>query len=264
MFWYFFRMDDFKDDPAAFQQRFLEQWGRPDSLLELFGALPEVYFFAKDRDGRFVLANPAEAQLHGFRDAWPMIGRTDFDFHPRHLAEQYVAEDRRVMESRAALPNQMWLVHDHRGQLKWYISSKTPLFDMAGEVIGVAGVMRDFERTEQLLRPFQEMEAVLAHVLANYGEPLETPALAALVHLSVSQFDRRFKQLFQVTPQDYILRVRLNAATQALLNSNRSMAEIAAACGFYDQSYFTKQFRRWSSLTPSAYRAKYAPSPTIT
>jgi transcriptional regulator GlxA family with amidase domain len=51
--------------------------------------------------------------------------------------------------------------------------------------------------------------------------------------------------------------VRINAASQALMTSDRSIAEIAAACGFYDQSYFTKQFRRQFAQTPSAYRERY-------
>jgi AraC-like DNA-binding protein len=78
-----------------------------------------------------------------------------------------------------------------------------------------------------------------------------------MIGLSVSQFDRRFKKLYQMTPMQYVLRVRLNAASEAISTSDRSIAEIALACGFYDQSYFTKQFRRQFAETPSAYRERY-------
>jgi AraC-like DNA-binding protein len=78
-----------------------------------------------------------------------------------------------------------------------------------------------------------------------------------MVHLSVSQFDRKFKRLFQMTPQQYILRVRINAAAQTLATEAISVAEIAQQAGFYDQSYFTKQFRKQMGLTPSAYRRQY-------
>ena len=60
-----------------------------------------------------------------------------------------------------------------------------------------------------------------------------------------------------MTPMQYVLRVRINAASEALTTSDRTIAEIAVACGFYDQSYFTKQFRRQFGHTPTAYRERY-------
>ena len=242
----------------AAQREFLQQLAYPDDLLRLYDFLPEVYFFAKDRDGRFLLMNNAELRLHGLSSIDQALGQTDFDFHPRHLAEQYVREDRAVMDSGQALPNQVWLVGDSDGVLRWYISSKVPLRDKSGAVVGVAGVMRDFRQTESLLRPFQELEGVLSYVLEHYAERLRIEDLAALAHLSVSQFDRKFKKLFRMTPQQYLIRVRLNAASQALLNSDRSIASIADETGFYDQSSFTKQFVRQTGLTPRAFRKQYA------
>ncbi len=118
--------------------------------------------------------------------------------------------------------------------------------------------MRDFKRTESLLRPYQELERVLSHVLEHFAERLRIEELAALVHLSVSQFDRKFKRLFRMTPQQYLLRVRINAASQALLHSDRSIASIADQTGFYDQSSFTKQFVRQTGMTPRNYRRQYA------
>jgi transcriptional regulator GlxA family with amidase domain len=117
--------------------------------------------------------------------------------------------------------------------------------------------MRDLEKAESLIRPYREMDEAIAYVLRRYAEPIEVTRLADLTHLSVSQFDRRFKRLYQMTPMQYVLRVRINAALQALTTSDRSIAEIAVACGFYDQSYFTKQFRRQFAQTPTIYRERY-------
>ena len=239
---------------ATFQRRFFERLGPHLHLSELFEYLPEVYLYVKNERSQFVKVNRALANLHGFSREEQMVGKTDLDFHPRHLAEQYMAEDKRVMHSRVALPNQVWLVPDHQGALKWYISSKIPLFGQAGRVIGIAGAMRDFEKAGWVLQPYQEMEHVLAHVLNHYGDRIAVNQLAELVHLSVSQFERKFKRLFHMTPQQYILRVRINAACQALTTSQKSVAQIAAQTGFYDQSYFTKQFRKQMRLTPLRYR----------
>lgn len=240
------------------QQDFLARWASPLAVVELLDFLPEAYFFAKDAQGRFMLMNAANLRLHGVDSVEQILGKTDFDFHPRHLAEQYVREDRQVMESGQALPNQVWLVGDARGELRWYVSSKTPLHDATGRLIGIAGIMRDFKRTESLLKPYQELERVLSYVLEHFAERIRMEELASLVHLSVSQFDRKFKKLLQMTPQQYLLRVRINAASQALLYSNRSIANIADAVGFYDQSSFTKAFVRQTGLTPRVFRRTYA------
>ena len=158
-----------------------------------------------------------------------MLGLCDLDIHPQHLAEQYIAEDRRVIASRRPLPNQIWLVPGKGEELKWFISSKIPLFDARGRVIGIAGVMRDLEKAESLIRPYREMDEAIAYVLHHYAEPIEVTRLAELTHLSVSQFDRRFKRLYQMTPMQYVLRVRINAACQALMTSDRTIAEIASS-----------------------------------
>lgn len=244
-------------DLHADQAAFLAQWASSAELLQLLDCLPEAYFFAKDSRGRFMLMNQANLHLHGVESIDGVLGKTDFDFHPRHLAEQYVREDRRVMDSGVALPNQVWLVGDAYGNLRWYISSKTPLHDAAGNIIGIAGIMRDFKQTESLIRPYQELERVLSYVLEHYAERIRIEDLATMVHLSVSQFDRKFKRLFQMTPQQYVMRVRINAASQALLHTDRSIAVIADQTGFYDQSVFTKQFVRHVGMTPRSFRRAY-------
>lgn len=240
------------------QLEFLSQLANVVELAMLFDYIPEAYFYAKDVQGQFLLMNRPEMELHGLTRPEQMVGKTDFDFHPHHLAEQYVREDRRVMVSGESLPNQVWLVGDARGQLRWFLSTKTPLRNASGEVIGIAGIMRDLKQTESLLRPYQEMEGVLAYVLANFAERLRMDDLARQVHLSVSQFDRRFKHLFRMTPLQYVLRVRIHAASQALLQTGKSIAAIADESGFYDQSSFTKQFARHTGLTPRNYRRKFS------
>ena len=72
-----------------------------------------------------------------------------------------------------------------------FFSSKTPLFDASGEVIGIAGVMRDYAEASAVLQPYQEMQQVVDHVFHCYGTRLEVPQLARMAHLSISQFDRR-------------------------------------------------------------------------
>jgi len=230
------------------------------ALAGLFDYLPDVYLYVKDRDGKFVAVSHSLWKMRGYESESEVLGKTDLDIHPRYLAERYMAEDRQVMESGTPLPNQIWLVPGKPGELKWFISSKKPLKSASGEVIGIAGVMRDLEKAKTVANSFDAFEQVVNYVLRNYEQPLRVHDLAAMVHLSVSQFDRRFKALYQMTPQQYILRVRLHAACHAILASQGTIAQIATTCGFYDQSYFTKQFRKHLGVSPTEYRIRYQDS----
>ena len=247
-------------DTDRFQRRFFERLEGGLALAPLFEHLPEVYHFVKDRKSRFVKVNEALWRLRGYSSEAEMIGLSDREIHPQHLADRYIDEDRRVMGSGLPLPNQIWLVPGEGKKLKWFLSTKIPLFGPGGRVVGVAGVMRDLEKAESLIRPYREMDEVVNHVLRRYAGPIEVAELAALAHLSVSQLDRRFKRLYQMSPIQYVLRVRINAACVALTGSDRNVAEIAQACGFYDQSYFAKQFRKQLGETPTGYRTRYRPS----
>jgi PAS domain S-box-containing protein len=233
----------------------------PWHLAMLFDYLPDTYFYAKNAKGQFVMTNEAMVKMHGARNAEDMIGKTDHDYSPSDLADQYVAEDRRVMRSRRPVVNQAWIVSNFRGELKWYLSSKIPLFGDGGHVIGIAGAMQDIREARLSLKPYHEMEQVVAEVFARYSEKIEIPSLARLAHLSLSQFDRRFKHLFQMTPQQFVLRVRIHAACRLLVSSRDSAAKIASQTGFYDQSYFIKQFQKSMGATPLAYRRKYRTLP---
>jgi len=226
-------------------------------LAELFDQLHDTVFFAKDAAGRFIRVNRAFLTMRGLSEQSEAVGRTDLDLHPRYLAEQYMEEDRQIMTTGEPLPNQTWLVPDSRGELKWYLSCKTPLKNSAGDVVGIAGKMRDVQKFYTQSQPYGVMDGVLQYVLAHYPERIEIPQLAQQVHLSVSQFGRRFQDLYSITPQQYILRVRINAATQALTATDLSIGEIAQNCGFFDQSHFTKQFKRETGSTPLAFRRRY-------
>jgi PAS domain S-box-containing protein len=241
----------------TFQRDFSRRLDCPWHLSLLFDYLPDTYFYAKNAQGQFAMANRALAEMQGAGSPEEMIGKTDYDFSPHDLADQYVAEDRRVIESAQPIINQAWLVSDYRGVLKWYLSSKIPLFGDGGQVIGIAGAMRDIEKAGAFLKPYYEMEQVVARVFERYPQRVEIPDLARLAHLSQSQFDRRFKHLFRMTPRQFLLRVRVHAACRLLATTPAGAAQIAQQTGFYDQSYFTKQFRRHTGLTPAAYRRKY-------
>ncbi|MEQ1840448.1 MAG: helix-turn-helix transcriptional regulator, partial [Verrucomicrobiales bacterium] len=78
--------------------------------------------------------------------------------------------------------------------------------------------------------------------------------LAALAKLSVPHFNRLFRKVLRLSPMEYVLSLRVQEAQRLLSTTQSSLSEIAAATGFYDQSHFTKRFRRVTGMTPSEYR----------
>lgn len=223
-------------------------------IVRLLDWTPEVHFFAKDRAGRFMAVNRASLQRHGLTSEDQIIGKTDFDFHPPSMAAAYVAEDRGVMESGEPLTEQRWLVYDSAGTQRWFLSTKHPLFGRSGEVIGIAGLMRPLASSPFLHSGYSELKSAIDRVLEHHAEKLVVTDLAKMVGLSVSQFERKFKAQFGMTPTSFITLARVNAARAMLAQGTESLGEVAHRCGFYDQSQFSRLFKRETGITPKEYR----------
>ncbi|WP_278932496.1 helix-turn-helix domain-containing protein, partial [Moraxella osloensis] len=78
--------------------------------------------------------------------------------------------------------------------------------------------------------------------------------LAKYIDLSVSQLERLFKSVLNLSPTQMLQKIRLEYAIQLLNNTNLSIIEIAVRCGYSDHSAFTRQFKHMTNLTPSAFR----------
>ena len=74
--------------------------------------------------------------------------------------------------------------------------------------------------------------------------------------LSVYQFEKRMKRIFQLTAGQFIAKTRIEAACDLLKHTAKSIGDVAAACGFFDQSAFARQFKATTGLTPSQFRER--------
>lgn len=120
-----------------------------DLLHLLMDSLPDQVFF-KDAQSRFVRINRAGAEILGLRDPDEAIGKTDVDFASADQAAAYIADDRRVMESRAPLRDIMESIVGADGVVRWISTTKAPTFDADGKVTGVVGVSRDISERRGL------------------------------------------------------------------------------------------------------------------
>ncbi len=102
--------------------------------------------------------------------------------------------------------------------------------------------------------PSLRLEHSLTHISKYYGQPLPESQIARLCQMSPSRFCREFKAAYGVTYVDYLACYRIEQAKRLLNNPAMSIADVAAAVGFNDPSYFTRVFRRITGASPSAYR----------
>ncbi len=253
--WYILTMNE--GVAKAFQDAFFCRNPLAESVIALFDSLPQTYFYAKDESSRFVKVNQLFLENHGLDHESEAIGKTDHDFHPPVLAEAYIEEDRRVMSSRRPLPGQTWLVPHRRRTPRWYVSTKTPLFDLQGNVVGIAGAMYRTQQQDELKRYLQEILPVAKYIEKHYAKPISMAKMAEMAGLSSTHFNRRFRQLLRMTPMQYLRSVRIQAAQKLLTTTTLSPAQIAIDVGYTDQSHLTKRFREVTGMTPVGYRKRF-------
>lgn len=92
---------------------------------------------------------------------------------------------------------------------------------------------------------------------ASFREEWTLARMAKYASMSVNTLLRTFRAAAKQTPLHYLNSLRLNAASLLLLDSDRSISEIAFSCGFHDSNYFTKKFRNAFGITPGAFRKKH-------
>ena len=127
------------------------------------------------------------------------------------------------------------------------------LFHLAGQ-FGTSEVLKwEFLRQQQrALR----LKKLFDHINVRPANKLSVTAAARLSGMNAGQFMKTFKQVAGMTLVAYLNHVRLASAARALRETDHSIAEIALASGFSDQSYFDKRFKRAFGCTPKEFRTE--------
>jgi len=120
---------------------------RKSFLENLLDNIPDM-IYCKDRDGKFLLVNKAHAGALGL-EVDDVIGKSDRDFFPEHLAEQYSKDDEDVMGKGEPLVSKITKAVRPDGGNTYVSTTKVPCFDDKGEIIGLIGITRNI--TEQLV-----------------------------------------------------------------------------------------------------------------
>jgi AraC-like DNA-binding protein len=102
----------------------------------------------------------------------------------------------------------------------------------------------------------------IKYINENLREHIALAETARACGMSVSCFQRAFKQEVGITFNKYVNSLRISKARQLLHENNKSMSEIAFACGYSNQYHFTRTFKRLMNTPPRSFRKSLSPEPT--
>jgi AraC-like DNA-binding protein len=236
---------------------FLRDLSTETPFYRLFDHLPEMSFFAKDRQFRIMCASRYFLERFGFRDEQEIIGKDDYELFPRQLAENFRRDDEEVFRTKKPKLNIVELFFNEQGVPDWFITNKLPLRDARGTVIGLMGTSHSLEARREVLHPYLQLDRAIAYIREHFRSRVSVKELAHAIHVSPRQLHRKFVSTFGSSPQTFIMKLRIQAACEALKSKDAEIQEVARAYGFYSQSAFTQLFQKYVGLTPLKYQKRF-------
>lgn len=111
-----------------------------------------------------------------------------------------------------------------------------------------SGYVQDIDTSDQL------MQKAARYIRNNYSKDIDLAAIARVIGLNPSYLSKKFKAATGFGYREYLVLVRVQAASEMLLKTNKSVAEIALACGFRDSNYLGEVFKKKKGMSPLQYR----------
>ncbi len=211
-------------------------------------------FFAKDREGRYSHVNETLLRRCGIKQEEKLLGLTAEEVFPRPLGVDYTAQDQLVLHEGVEIRDKLELHLYPGGGRGWCLTFKMPLRDERGAITGLVGISRDLHRPDEHDADYRRLARAVDHMQRRHAETLRLASLARSVGLSLDRFERLVKRVFCLTPRQLLTKTRIEAASKLLARSDRSIADIAHACGYCDHSAFTRQFKATVGVAPGDFR----------
>ena len=223
-------------------------------FLQALEHLPGALFMMKNLDSRYIYMSRALREAINLPPGQEVVGKTDFDLFPKIIAESFRQNDLLVFKNGKPLVNEVHATGFFAAAPKWTFSSKYPLHNRAGKIVGLITINRPYTEIMGHDAQLNRLLPAIEHVFRNYADAITVATLAKLCSLSESQFMRVFGQGMKMTAQAFVEQVRMFHALEAIKHTAHSIARIAQDTGFYDHSSFVKRFKRFTGTTPLHYR----------
>ena len=230
----------------------------PLNALELlFDQVPDVAFFVKDGDGRYVTVNHSLTARHGLSSKLDALGKRPSDICNGDFGKIPADQDRAVLRSGIPIIDHLEMQWQTPGMPVWCLTTKIPLKNDAGQPMGIIGFSRDIRTS---VEP-STVPASFARALELFEKELPAEAspawLAKQARMPNHRFARTMKLVFGLTPTQYISKGRLSRASNLLLQTEKSISEIAQLCGYFDHSAFSRAFKKATGSSPLAFRRQW-------
>lgn len=128
-------------------------------LNELLDNIPDAIYF-KDKGSRFIRVNKAMASIFG-KEEKDLIGKTDFDFFAEEHAKQSFKDERDIMSTGKPVIGKLENEKYEDGTVGWVNTTKVPLYDKSGQVIGTMGISRNVTEQVSNEKKLQEVQRKL-------------------------------------------------------------------------------------------------------
>ena len=157
-----------------------------------------IYF--KDLNYRFIAVNITKAFHHGIEDPVMMIGKTDFDFFAEDTAREIHEIEKSILENRRPVTGMIEKILRSDGRTTWSSSSKYPLYDKDGNVIGLWGISRDITESETAKKALFDAEKKLEKIIVNISDVITITDITGIINYMSSNIEKQFGW----TPRDLI------------------------------------------------------------
>lgn len=198
----------------------------------IIDALPEP-LNAKDREGRFIAANPATAELMQAGSVAALIGRTDRDFYPREVAEAFRRDEEKALATGTPLVIEQRVARKD-GFAGWLSTLKAPLRNASGDIVGLITHNRDITDRKRLEQEKAISEQRLNDALANMADALVMFDAQERLVLCNERYREMFPKTAHLrvpgTPFRDILRASIETGEQAGVDPERIDEWIEMTC----------------------------------
>jgi PAS domain S-box-containing protein len=236
-----------------------EALARERNLLRtLMDHLPD-HIFVKDIASKFVMANAATLRSLGATSLEEVLGKTDFDFLNREVAEHFFRDEQDVCRSGKPLLNREELLTDRAGEHRWLLTTKVPLRDSMGRVIGLVGMSHDIsdrKTMEEQWRQAKETAEIAnrakSEFLARMSHEIRTPMNGILgmtelaLDTALSPEQREYLQMVKTSAEGLLI----------VINDILDFSKIEAGKMELMPAPFTLRDSLNDSLRPFAVRAR--------